>query len=112
MEDSLGLYYLPQPALPAVRVYVRRAEDGSIEYRMWDAEHPEVWEKHQWINMEVIAMAAQLFSQERDGSWQPAKIYDSNVAEALLKQQEEAEAKARAKAEAQARRQAQMQSDK
>lgn len=114
MEDSLGLYYLPNPTLPAVRVYVRRAEDGSdtIEYRMWDAEHEEVWEKHQWINMEVIAAAAEFFGQTHENNWQPMKIYDNNVAEALLKEKEQAEARAKAKAEAHARREAMLQSGK
>lgn len=111
MEDSLGLYYNPQPSLPAVRVYVRRAEDGSIEFRMWDAEHPEVWEKHRWLNMEIISMAAQLFSQERDKSWQPTMIYDRSVAEALLAEQERALAKQKAREEARARKQ-QMQAEK
>ncbi len=112
MEDSRGLYYNPQPSMPAVRVYVRRAEDGSIEFRMWDDEHPEVWEKHQWINMEVISMAAQLFSQEHDNSWQPTRIYDSTVAEALLIEQERALARQKTREEARARKQQQMQADK
>ncbi len=85
MEDSRGKYYLPRPSLPAVRMYVRRGADGSVEFRMWDAEHPEVWEKHRWITMDVIAMAAGLF-QERDPSWKPEKIYDLSVAEALLRE--------------------------
>ncbi len=105
MEDSLGLYYFPQPSIPAVRVYVRRNEDGVIEFRMWDAEHPEVWGKHQWISMEVISMAARLFSEERDSSWQPGKIYDAVIAEALLKEKERTLAKQKAREEARARRQ-------
>lgn len=44
MQDSLGVYYLPRPGIPAVRVYVRRGESGEIEFRMWDQDHPEVWE--------------------------------------------------------------------
>ena len=50
MQDSLGVYYLPRPGIPAVRVYVRRGESGEIEFRMWDQDHPEVWEKHQWLS--------------------------------------------------------------
>lgn len=44
MQDSLGVYYLPRPGIPAVRVYVRRGDSGEIEFRMWDQDHPEVWE--------------------------------------------------------------------
>ena len=90
MEDSRGLYYYPNPALTAVRVYVRRAEDGGIEFCMWDAEHPEVWEKHGWICMETINMARELFAGEHDDGWHPEKIYDAAVAEALLKEKEKA----------------------
>ncbi len=84
MEDSLGLYYLPRPDLPAVRMYVRAAEDGSPEFRMWDAEHPEVWERHQWISMEVVAMATGLFKGDHDEGWHPERLYDAAVAKALL----------------------------
>ncbi|MDO4840447.1 MAG: hypothetical protein Q3990_07215 [Desulfovibrionaceae bacterium] len=107
MEDSLGLYYLPQPSIPAVRIYVRRNEEGSIEFRMWDADHPEVWEKHQWLTSDIIALAAQMFKSEHDNGASPESNYDLRVAEALLEEQEQAEAKAKAKAEAKARRQKQ-----
>ena len=78
MEDSRGLYYYPNPALTAVRVYVRRAEDGSMEFRMW--------EKHGWIGMETVNIARELFAGEHDDGWHPEMIYDAAVAEALLKE--------------------------
>ncbi len=106
MEDSLGLYYLPQPSIPAMRIYVRRGE-GGIEFRMWDAEHPEVWEKHQWLTSDIIALAAQMFQSEHADGASPASYYDVRVAEALLEEREKADAKAKAKAEAKARRQQQ-----
>lgn len=94
MEDEKGLYYFPNPQLQQVRVYVRRGEDGGIEFRMWDAEHAEVWEKHNWISMEVIQAAVELFAQSHDNNWHPEAIYDANVAEALLKEKEGKKGKA------------------
>ena len=88
MEDDKGLYYFPNPRLPQVRVYVRRGEDGGVEFRMWDAEHEEVWEKHNWVAMEVIQAAVELFSQSHDNNWHPESIYDANIAEALLREKE------------------------
>ncbi|MBU3831954.1 MAG: hypothetical protein H9993_04485 [Candidatus Desulfovibrio faecigallinarum] len=88
MEDANGIYYYPNPSLPQVRVYVRRAEDGTIEFRMWDAEHDEVWEKHGWISMDVVNAAIELFGTERGDNWHPEAIYDASVAEALLQDKE------------------------
>lgn len=87
MQDSLGVYYLPRPGLPAVRVYVRRGETGEIEFRMWDQDHPEVWEKHQWLPLSVIQKAAALFREMHAGSGEdPMNIYDNVVAESLLRE--------------------------
>lgn len=88
MEDSNGLYYLPNPSLTAVRVYVRRGGDGGVEFRMWDAEHPEVWERHGWIGMDVINAAAELFAGSHEDNWKPAAIYDTSIAEVLLREKE------------------------
>ena len=87
MEDSRGVYYLPKPGVPSVRVYVRRGEDG-IEFRMWDREHEEVWEKHQWLPYEVISKAAAMFRDMHAGSADPLAIYDNVVAEAILREKE------------------------
>lgn len=95
MEDANGIYYYPNPTIPQVRVYVRRGEDGSIEFRMWDADHEEVWEKHGWISMDVVNAAIELFGSAHDDSWHPEAIYDASVAEALLQEQETKEKKAR-----------------
>lgn len=87
MQDARGLYYLPRPGIPAVRMYVRRALGGEVEFRMWDAEHEEVWTKHDWIPLSVIRMAAELFRSEHKDS-DPVSLYDVDVAEALLREQE------------------------
>ena len=73
MEDSLGLYYLPRPGIPQVRMYVRRGEGGAVEFRMWDSGHPEVWDKHECS------------SPGHEGQ-DPMAIYDSVVAESLLRE--------------------------
>lgn len=87
MEDKLGLYYLPRPSIPAVRMYVQRNNDGEVEFRMWDAEHPEVWEKHNWLSISTIKMAAELFQSEHKDS-DPLSLYDYAVAESLLREKE------------------------
>ena len=74
MQDSLGVYYLPRPGIPAVRVYVRRGD-------------PEVWEKHQWLPLSVIRKAAAIFREAHAGSDEdPMVIYDNVVAESLLRE--------------------------
>ena len=73
MQDSLGVYYLPRPGIPAVRV--------------WDQDHPEVWEKHQWLPLSVIRKAAAIFREAHAGSDEdPMVIYDNVVAESLLRE--------------------------
>ncbi len=83
MKDERGLYYHPNPAKTTVRVYVRRGESGDIEFRLWESEHPVVWEKHGWIPREVIERAANMYKgmgRESD----PLLLYDAQVARALL----------------------------
>ena len=55
MKDELGLYYHPQAGNALSRVYVRRGPDGEVEFRLWRADHPEVWERHPWLSMAVCA---------------------------------------------------------
>ena len=85
MEDQRGLYYHPRPTVPAVRMYVRRGNEGDVEFRMWDAEHPEVWDKHDWLPFGVIEMAAEMFCSEHKDS-DPLSMYDISVAEGLLRE--------------------------
>lgn len=86
MKDQLGLYYHPQPGNVKARVYVRRGADTSIEFRLWQQEHPEVWEKHQWLSSDIIRSAAAVYKQSGRSSEgaNPMLLYDENVAKALL----------------------------
>ncbi len=83
MKDERGLYYYPNPGKTSVRVYVRRAANGDVEFRLWESEHPVVWEKHGWIPTQVIERAARMYKgmgRESD----PLLLYDAHVARALL----------------------------
>lgn len=60
MKDERGPYYHPQPGNPRVRVYVRADAEGGVQFRLWQADAPEVWEKHEWIDLDVIRAAADL----------------------------------------------------
>ena len=47
MKDERGLYYFPNAADHRARMYVRRGEDGGVQFRLWQSDHPEVWDRHQ-----------------------------------------------------------------
>ena len=64
MKDELGLYYHPQAGNALSRVYVRRGPDGEVEFRLWRADHPEVWERHPWLSMAVVRSAARCEERE------------------------------------------------
>lgn len=86
MRDERGLYYHPQPGNAKVRVYVRR-RDGDVEFRLWQADHSEVWEAHEWLPVEVIRNAAALYVHDgRGGGADPMRLYDEVVALALLEE--------------------------
>lgn len=90
MKDQLGLYYHPQPGNAKARVYVRRSADTSIEFRLWQQDHPEVWEKHQWLSADIIRSAAAVYKQSgrsNEGA-NPLLLYDEHVAVALLNEEE------------------------
>lgn len=86
MKDDNGLYYHPDPSDSKTRVYVRQGA-GGIEFRLWRAEHPDVWERHDWLAYDVIAAAAAMY-KERGSEADPLTFYDCNVARALLKDEE------------------------
>lgn len=88
MRDQLGLYYHPQAGDATSRVYVRRGPDGEVEFRLWQADHPEVWERHPWLSLAVVRQAARLYQQERQTEADPLRLYDLAVARALLKEAE------------------------
>ncbi|WP_366140578.1 hypothetical protein [uncultured Desulfovibrio sp.] len=84
MQDERGLYYHANAGDPGSRVYVRRGPDGEVEFRLWEAAHPEIWERHPWLNMAVIREAAALYESRGAGGTEPLRIYDLAVARALL----------------------------
>ena len=85
MHNELGLYYYPNPAEPKSRVYVREGV-RDIEYRLWHADHPEVWEKHGWIPQAALEAAAAMYKQVQ-GRADPMALYDKNVARALIQEE-------------------------
>lgn len=83
MQDERGRYYYPQPGNPKVRVYVRNGQNG-VEFRLWAEGHPEIWEQHEWLEHDVVRLAAEMYQSERDPDADPLRLYDINVARALL----------------------------
>lgn len=83
MRDERGFYYHAQAGNPKVRVYARQGETG-IEFRLWEVDHPEVWENHEWLPYDVIQAAAELYREERDADADPLKLYDIAIAKSLL----------------------------
>lgn len=88
MKDERGLYYHPQAGNSQARVYVRRGPDGEVEFRLWQADHPEVWERHPWLSLDVLQSAARLYQTERNREADPLRLYDLAVARALLRESE------------------------
>lgn len=84
MRDERGLYYHARPGDSKARVYVKKDENGEILFRLWQADHPEVWEGHPWLPMAVIEQAASLYREERNPDANPLRLYDLAVARALL----------------------------
>ncbi|MDO5483336.1 MAG: hypothetical protein Q4F27_00345 [Desulfovibrionaceae bacterium] len=86
MKDERGLYYHPNAGDSRARVYVRRGADGEIEFRLWQAEYPEIWERHPWLSLDVVQSAARLYHEERNQEADPLRLYDLAVARALLRE--------------------------
>lgn len=82
MKDALGIYYYPNPAEKRVRMYVRKRY-GQVEFRLWNQEHPEIWERHDWIPYEAIEAAAAEYRNRKSGN-DPLEMYDLDVARRLL----------------------------
>ena len=82
MKDDRGLYYHPNPQNKRVRMYVRKF-GVDIEFRLWNQDVPELWEEHGWIAYEAIQQAAHMYEGK---SLDPQRIYDLNVARALIKE--------------------------
>nr|WP_126381524.1 hypothetical protein [Desulfovibrio ferrophilus] len=81
MKDERGLYYYPSMQTRDVRMYVREGETGAVEFRMWNAQHQEVWDKHEWIPFDVVKTAARMYKNETRN---PLALYDEDVAKRLI----------------------------
>lgn len=85
MQDKNGIFYYPYPHNKRIRMYVRE-ENGTVEFRLANADHPEIWERHGWLDMDLIKRGAQMFKAERDPKTDPTAIYDLQTAAYLLKE--------------------------
>ena len=65
---------------------VGRGGDGGGKIRLWQSDHPECWDRHQWLDLQVIEDAARLYREERNADADPLKLYDAAVARALLEE--------------------------
>lgn len=92
MKDERGLYYLPKPGDRQTRVYVRYGDLGQVEFRLWHAEFPEIWERHPWISLDAARDAASLYREERNPNADPLILYDLTVARQLLREDGESQA--------------------
>ena len=80
MQDDRGLYYYPNPLNKQYRTYVRQAE-GTIWFRLYDAQEPALWEKHDWIPWGAIQKASAMYEGKH---FDPRRAYDIDIARALL----------------------------
>jgi hypothetical protein len=82
MKDHRGLYYYPNPLNTKFRTYVREA-DGSVWFRLWNSDDPELWEEHGWVPYEAIKKAADMYAGT---NFDPKQAYDMDLARALIKE--------------------------
>ena len=82
MKDKKGLYYYPFPQNKRVHMYVREG-DGTIWFRLWNADDPELWEKHGWVPYGAIKQAADMYKGK---NFPPNQAYNIELAKALLEE--------------------------
>jgi hypothetical protein len=80
MKDDKGIYYFPFPQNRQVRMYVREA-GGTVEFRLWNREDPELWTQHGWVPYEAIQEASGMYTGT---GFDPARAYDLDIARSLL----------------------------
>lgn len=83
MKDERGLYYHPSMQDKAVRMYVRE-QKGEIQFRLFNPEAPEIWERHAWLPYDVIEQAAAMFKDQGNTDRNPLALYDRGIAQKLL----------------------------
>lgn len=86
MKDNRGIYYYPNPQYRRVKMYIRLAADGQIEFRMDNVDEPQIWDRHGWVPLEAVRQAAVRFRELGRGA-DPMTLYDENVARALLREE-------------------------
>jgi hypothetical protein len=84
VQDKDGIFYYPYPGNKRIRMYVRENE-GSIEFRLNNVDHPEIWEQHGWIDIDIVRRGAKMF-EERGSKGDPTKIYDLETARYLIRE--------------------------
>lgn len=82
MQDERGLYYYPFPLNKRVRMYVRPA-DGTIWFRLWNADDPDLWKEHGWVPYGAIIKAQAMY---RGKDFDPGQAYDLTTARALIRE--------------------------
>lgn len=83
METPSGPFYYPVPGNKRIRMYVRE-RDGVVEFRLYNPDYPEIWERHGWLDMDLVRRGVELFRQERRQDLDPSRLYDLAVARAVL----------------------------
>ncbi len=86
MKDERGLFYWPFPQNKKVRMYVRE-KNGSIWFRLWNADDPQLWDDHGWVPYGAIKKAQGMY---QGNNFDPAQAYDLALATALIEEGREA----------------------
>ena len=84
MKDEKGLFYHPYPNNKSVRMYVRQG-DGDIEFRLFNAKEPQLWEDHGWVPYAALQQAFEMYDRKK-GGFDPKVAYDISIARTLLKE--------------------------
>ena len=83
MKDQRGHYYYPFPENKRVRMYVQQV-GPEVCFRMWNADDPEMWEKHGWVPYGAVQEASGMF--KRRDKFDPQRAYDLDLALTLLRE--------------------------
>ena len=82
MKDDKGLYYYPYPDNKKTRMYVKKT-GGTVWFRIWNSDIPELWDEHGWVPYDAIRKAAEM-RPDNPGGFDPKKAYDLQIANAIL----------------------------
>jgi len=82
MKDERGLYFYPFLQNKRVRMYVRE-DQGTVCFRLWNADDPVLWMEHGWVPYEALQQASAKYNKK---GFDPNKAYDIDVARVLLKE--------------------------